>query len=112
MKKRISVMAAILLLAACKPDAGTQAEWAGRWNGPEGTFLELTPNGDVVSVTITNLDGPRTFEGRYEGENVLFTRDDVRETIRPGTGKETGMKWLMEKERCLIVKDGEGYCRD
>ena len=43
---------------------------------------------------------------------IRFTRDGKDLTIRPGTGAETGFKWLAEKENCLIVIAGEeGYCR-
>ena len=39
-------------------------------------------------------------------------RDGVRESLRPGSGVETGMKWLQDKSDCLVVKPGEGYCRE
>lgn len=112
MKKWMNLAAAALLLSACDPKAGSPAEWSGRWNGPEGTYLELTPQGEALTVTIADLDGPQSFEGKYDAGTVLFTRNDVQETIRSGTGKETGMKWLLDKQNCLIVKEGEGYCRD
>jgi hypothetical protein len=62
-------------------------------------------------ITIGSLDGPRTFAGTPTGEGLQFTRDGKTETIRAGGGKETGMKWLMDKTDCLIVQYGEGYCR-
>lgn len=54
----------------------------------------------------------RVFEGQSAGDGITFERDSVSETIRAGTGAETGMKWLQEKSNCLVVRPGEGYCRD
>ena len=34
------------------------------------------------------------------------------ETIIATSGKGTGMKWLADKHDCLVIKPGEGYCRD
>lgn len=99
--------------AASAPAARTVPErWLGRWTGPEGTFLELSAQPGGYRVTIRNLDGPRTFEGRAAGGAIVFERDGVRETIRATGGAETGMKWLAAKTDCLTVKAGEGYCRD
>lgn len=39
------------------------ADFAGKWQGVEGTSLVITPKGDVYSVVITNLDGPMEFAG-------------------------------------------------
>jgi hypothetical protein len=46
------------------------------------------------------------------GDRIEFERDGKRESVRAGSGKETGMKWLLEKKDCLIIKTGEGFCRD
>ncbi len=29
-----------------------------------------------------------------------------------GERERTGMKWLLEKRNCLVIKQGEGFCRD
>jgi hypothetical protein len=34
------------------------------------------------------------------------------ESIHAGNGEDTGMKWLLDKKNCLIIKYGEGFCRD
>jgi hypothetical protein len=85
--------------------------WIGRWLGPEGTYLDIAADDQEYRVTISNLDGPRTFPGVPAGDRITFERDGVSESIRPGTGAETGMKWLAGKTDCLVVKPGEGYCR-
>ncbi|CAG9184891.1 hypothetical protein LMG32289_05776 [Cupriavidus pampae] len=87
-------------------------DWLGKWNGPEGTFLEVAGGKGRYEVTVQNLDGPRTFEGRAVDSRIAFERDGVTEMIRATNGAETGMKWLAEKQNCLTVRSGEGYCRD
>jgi hypothetical protein len=63
------------------------------------------------TVTIQNLDGPRTFQGSASQGRVQFVRDGVAETIHASDGTATGMKWLADKSDCLTVRTGEGYCR-
>jgi hypothetical protein len=87
------------------------SEWLGIWTGPEGTDLELLEDGRTHKVSIRNLDGVRTFEAVGIRGGLTFDRDGTKETIKPGSGKDTGMKWLLDKENCLVVKLGEGYCR-
>ena len=86
-------------------------KWMGKWVGPEGTFLQLSKEGNKYSVKIQSLDGAETYEGIATGDRIQFTRDGKTEAIRAGTGKETGMKWLLEEKNCLIIRDGEGFCR-
>jgi hypothetical protein len=87
-------------------------KWLGKWNGPEGTFLQLTGSNGKYEVTIQNLDGPRTFKGQAVGSQIEFERNGVKESLRATTGAETGMKWLSDKPNCLTVRAGEGYCRE
>lgn len=110
----------VCLVAACgqptptpasQTDAPSPAQWIGRWHGPEGTYLEIAKNADQYQITISNLDGPRSFRAVADGRRLVFERDGVRESINVGTGTETGMKWLFDKNNCLIVKTGEGYCQ-
>lgn len=86
--------------------------WLGKWNGPEGTFLQLAGNDGEYEITIQNLDGPRTFPAQAVGNHIEFERDGVKEILRATNGVETGMKWLSEKSDCLTIRLGEGYCRD
>ena len=92
-------------------DAATD-RWLGQWNGPEGTFLRLDGGKGRYEITIQNLDGPRTYQGRAAGAQVKFERDGTKETIRATSGAEPGMKWLTDKSDCLTIRHGEGYCRD
>lgn len=87
--------------------------WAGRWLGPEGTSLNLIAQNDGnYQVAIRNLDGERSFAGQATASGIAFERDGARETIRATDGDATGMKWLAGKKICLMVRAGEGYCRD
>lgn len=90
----------------------TTDKWIGKWIGPEGTFLLLAGGAGKYEITIQNLDGPRTFKGHAEGEQISFERDGVKEHLQKTNGNATGMKWLSEKTNCLTVRSGEGYCRD
>jgi hypothetical protein len=87
-------------------------DYVGKWTGPEGTSLTITPQGDDYQVVVQNLDGPRTFSGKASDGGVTFVRDGVPFVIHKGDGNATGMKWLAGKSNCLIVTTGEGYCRD
>lgn len=98
--------------ASAASTAVVSSPWVGRWQGPEGTYLEITGGPGTYSVTVQNLDGPRSFNAKAGTDTLVFERDGVLETIHAGSGPETGMKWLADKRDCLIVKTGEGYCRD
>jgi hypothetical protein len=85
--------------------------WLGQWIGPEGTYLLLSRDGEKYIVKIQALDGPATYQGLAAGNQIQFERQGKSEFIRAGRGEETGMKWLLDKKNCLIIKTGEGFCR-
>lgn len=93
------------------PSVAPTDRWIGKWSGPEGTFLEILGGSGKYRITIRNLDGPRSFDGVGQGGRITFERDGASESLRAGSGAETGMKWLADKTDCLVVKAGEGYCR-
>jgi len=95
-------------------DLGTAIadNWVGTWQGPEGTSLTIDKQEVGYEVTVTSLDGPRSFHGVAAEDVLQFDRDGVTETVHAGDGKATGMKWLADKKDCLVVRAGEGYCRD
>ena len=95
-------------------DLGTAIadQWVGTWQGPEGTYLKIAKQEVGYQLTVRNLDGPREFHGVAVEDLLQFDRDGVTETLHAGDGKATGMKWLAGKHDCLVVKPGEGYCRD
>ena len=128
----LTTVSALILLGACspKPDADAVAAsqasesaamsitsvdatgYVGKWTGPEGTAMTITPAGSQYEVVITNLDGPRTFTGTLEGNGIHITRDATPLVIHKGDGQATGMKWLADKHDCLVVAANEGFCKD
>lgn len=122
------ITATILLLPACSEkkdpiDTTTSSnsvaapmistdKWLGKWNGPEGTFIEITGGYGNYSITIQNLDGPQKFRGNNQGDHIVFERNGIQEKLSASNGADTGMKWLAEKSTCLKLRPGEGWCRD
>lgn len=105
------VMAAPAAKSAAKP-RDSRTEWLGKWIGPEGTFLQLSSQKGGYRIVIQSLDARRSFMGTAMGQDrIQFRRDGKTRQIRAGNGRDTGMKWLSEKQNCLIVEVGEGYCR-
>ena len=100
---------------ADEPVAGRRfAAWAGRWTGVEGMFLDITPLGEgrYRLEMQSDLDTRGTYEGREDERAIRFERGGEVLTLRRSTGDETGLKWLAGKQDCLMVREGEGYCRD
>jgi hypothetical protein len=122
------LLAIVLLAVGCQTHTGRTAEtaheanattaqavpdgWLGRWDGPEGTFLNLSRSGATYTVLIQDLDGPRSFDGVADQGRVRFVRDGKTEYLVAGDGKASGMKWLADKKNCLLTRAGEGWCRD
>lgn len=102
--------AAVSAAASSAADVGS--DFVGRWNGPEGTYAEITALGRGYEVSLQNLDGVRAFKGQVEGNGIRIERDGESLLIVHGNGSDTGMKWLLDKENCIVVKAHEGYCRD
>lgn len=120
---RLLVILSLSTLAACQQSTPAQPEiipqapslasqWQGRWTGPEGTLLDLAPSAGGVDITIHSLDGPDSYQGTEQADGIQFVRDGKTETIRAGDGEATGMKWLLDKQDCLVIRLGEGFCRD
>lgn len=90
------------------------AGWAGKWTGPEGMFATVTPAGDgkVRLEMQSDLDTKDTYEGTATADGISFKRGEEMLLLKQATGDETGLKYLAGKKNCLMVKSGEGYCRD
>jgi hypothetical protein len=119
----MALAAAAATVAACNdsgerssgvtaPPARDVNEWLGRWIGPEGTYLELDETAEGYRVQIHSLDGSAVYAGRAVPAGIAFERDGVTQTLRATDGAGTGMKWLLDKSRCLTIRTGEGFCRD
>ena len=97
---------------AAPPTNSVTDQWLGRWIGPEGTFLVLGRNRANYVVEIHSLDGSATYQGTSAGDRLEFKRDGKTESLHAGNGQDTGMKWLLDKKNCLIIRTGEGFCRN
>jgi hypothetical protein len=105
----------LLCVQGCTPgpvDAPATHAWVGRWNGPEGTYLDIAAANGGYEITIKDLDRARTFSGVAAGDGIQFDRDGTNESLMATDGDATGMKWLASKKNCLTIEPGEGYCRD
>ena len=90
------------------------ASWAGKWTGVEGMYATITPAepGKYKLDMQSDLDTKGTYDGEDSEHGIKFRRGNQELSLRRGSGDETGLKYLAGKKECLIVKDGEGYCRD
>ena len=90
------------------------ASWAGKWTGVEGMYATITPAepGKYRLEMQSDLDTKGTYDGEDSEHGIKFKRGSEELSLRRGNGDETGLKYLAGKKECLIVKDGEGYCRD
>ena len=88
--------------------------WAGKWTGVEGMYATITPTepGKYKLEMQSDLDTKGTYDGEDSEHGIKFKRGSEELSLRRGSGDETGLKYLAGKKECLIVKSGEGYCRD
>lgn len=100
---------AILTVAACGPKSFD--DWEGRWIGGDGDVLTLSKVAEGYEVSIRSDGTDTAYKTHVENEVFHFTRHGD-ETLTAGKGKDSGVASLAGKSDCLIVKQGEAYCRD
>jgi hypothetical protein len=90
------------------------ASWAGKWTGVEGMYATITPAapGKYKLEMQSDLDTKGTYDGEDSEHGIKFKRGAEELSLHRGSGDETGLKYLAGKKECLIVKTGEGYCRE
>jgi len=98
--------------ASAMTSSTTTDSWLGKWNGPEGTFIEISGGSGNYTIAIADLEGPKQFQGKSKGNQIMFERNGITEIIQASDGVGTGMKWLADKSNCLRVREGEGWCRE
>lgn len=88
--------------------------WAGKWTGPEGMYAIVKPlgKGQFKLEMQSDLDTKGSYSGNAEEHGIRFTRNGEKFLLYRASGNETGLKYLAGKQECLMVKAGEGYCRD
>ena len=89
------------------------ADWAGKWIGPEGMYVIIKPTAEkkFALEMQSDLDTLGNYEGLAVEHGIEFKRGSETLTLTRTDGDGTGMKWLAGKKECLVVKEGEGYCR-
>lgn len=94
--------------------AAKHADWAGKWIGVEGMFVEITPTsaGAYTLTMQSDLDTLATYGGKDADGGIAFERGGKPLLLKAATGDQTGLKYLAGKMDCLMVAQGEGYCRD
>lgn len=87
--------------------------WLGKWIGVEGNYLEIGVGGapGVYSLTEGTLDGVKNYVGTGKALTIEFQEAGKTYTIRPGSGSETGLKYLADKTNCLVIELSRGFCR-
>lgn len=90
------------------------ANWAGKWTGVEGMYVTITPAdpGRYKLEMQSDLDTRGSYDGRDSEHGIQFERGGEQLSLTRASGNQTGLKYLAAKTECLIVKTGEGYCRD
>ena len=90
------------------------ASWAGKWIGVEGMYATITTAepGKYKLDMQWGTDPGGSFDGIDSEHGINFERGGDELSLRRANGDETGLKYLAGKKDCLIVKQGEGYCRD
>ena len=81
----LCVAAVPLLLAGCatsgsEQDGRVTEQWQGRWNGPEGTYLDITGTPADYRLTIADLDGSADILAPHLAEALTyrgFTQEPV-----------------------------------
>ena len=106
--------APVAAIETSAPAVPSYADWVGTWTGPEGLFVTVTDagGGRYTLEMQSDLDTRATYSGTGTAEGIAFERAGEPKVLRKATGDETGLKWLAGKRDCLMVQDGEGFCRD
>lgn len=84
--------------------------WAGKWVGPDGLFVTITPDVEakIALEMQSDLDTKDTYVGTVNADGISFKRGEETLTLKKATGDETGLKYLAGKKDCLMVVSGEG----
>jgi len=73
--------------------------WVGRWSGPDGEFVDITPAAESLRVVINSATKLAVGNGRPDGEDLVI-----------GTG-EDAIRLTRPQADCVQVKGSEKYCR-
>ena len=77
---------------------------------PVPTAAPVAPPAALATSATEDTKG--TYDGEDSEHGIRFKRGGEDLSLHRGNGDDTGLKYLAGKKECLIVKEGEGYCRD
>lgn len=87
--------------------------YVGRWKGVEGMHLLVSRLSDGVELEMQwDLDNRGTYRGVVTPDGIDFERRGRALRLVHGNGAATELTGLAGKKDCLVVRAGEGYCRD
>lgn len=130
MKKLLLLSACVLLLAACDDKDADKVvavpvkvpvvvppqpelpkkDFIGRWNGPDGTYMIVEAG--RVKIKAANEEEKTYENATINDRSIVFNREGTIITARAGNGDDTGVPSFAGKADCIVIKHGEGYCRD
>ena len=98
------------------PSPHAHADWVGLWVGQEGLFVEvsLAKPGQYSLKMMGDPDQPDStviLAGSDAPGGIRFERDGQQHLLRWVLGDEIGLKYLDGETNCLMVQEGEGFCR-
>lgn len=114
----VAIALAVMLVSCSTPEQATpahrHADWAGKWVGVEGMFVEITPDKpDTYTIRIQpDLDTLAMVTGRDGPNGIDYPWQGATKTLRAGKGSDAELRYLDGKSDCLIVETGVGFCRD
>lgn len=115
MQKLLMSVVLFALLGGCNA-SGAKGEFAGLYTGPEGTYLAIEELDDGTFYLEMRWGLDENMLGNFDGApveaGIQFSRGGEKLVLKPVSGDATGMKWLAGKSNCLMVQEGEGYCKD
>jgi len=108
----ILVLGSVILCGCSDRSTPVADGWVGKWNGPEGTWLDIESSNVGYEVEVKDLDAAKKYDGVAKGDTIEFTRNGKTETVKAATGVETGMKGFEKETNCLVTTKGsEGFCK-
>lgn len=92
-------------------DQSPASAWVGRWDGQDGSYLDVTAERGHYVVVIRNLDGEQVFLAAPNKAGLSFSRQGEALFLKVADQQASQVPWAKADQMCLMVKQGEGYCR-
>ena len=106
-----------MLYQKIKVNANTD-HFLGRWMGVEGNLVDIIPSKNRYRVMVVNNNNPEgdgrftEYAGTVLGNELQISIGKQKKLISFTDGPGSGMKYLADKNNCIKIEGGDGYCRD